>query len=354
MKKVFVFLSSAAVLAASLAGCTSIGSVVKNVSGKNSSVNVLTGLPGSNGEVLAVKIDDTPPAHPQIGLEKADVVYIEQVEGGLTRLATIFSNPEILPELIGPVRSARISDIEILAQYGRVGFAFSGAQTKLFPVINSANLENLGAEREPPSIYSRDLTRIAPTNMILHPAQLLEKAKSEGKSIDVAKSVGWKIGDKPKGGKAVDAVSFKWPASRYSATWSTAEKRWLLSYLGAPDMSASGIQLGSPTLIIQMVSITPSEYHDKVGGVTPFSNTVGSGKAYLLRDGEVSTIYWNRQTAESATSWTLKDGSSANFAQGQIWIALTDNEPVFTYPVSNSTAPSASPSQGSPKKSGKN
>lgn len=73
-----------------------------------------------------VKIDDTPPAHPQAGLEDADVVYIEQVEGGLTRLAAVFSSN--IPTVIGPVRSARISDIEILKQFGRVAFAYSGAQ----------------------------------------------------------------------------------------------------------------------------------------------------------------------------------------------------------------------------------
>ncbi|MEJ0014672.1 MAG: DUF3048 domain-containing protein [Actinomycetota bacterium] len=83
--------------------------------------NVLTGLPGINGPVLFVKIDDTKAAHPQIGLDSADVVYIEQVEGGLTRLAAVFSNK--LPPKIGPIRSARISDIDLMANYGRVGMA---------------------------------------------------------------------------------------------------------------------------------------------------------------------------------------------------------------------------------------
>jgi hypothetical protein len=140
-------------------------------------INVLTGLPGSNGPVLVVKVDDTRAAHPQIGLEDADVVYVEQVEGGLTRLASVFSQK--LPDLIGPVRSARISDIDILAQYGRVGFAFSGAQSKFYPVINSANLVNLSADRNPSTIYYRDNTRYAPTNLILKPNLLLAKALAQ-------------------------------------------------------------------------------------------------------------------------------------------------------------------------------
>ena len=342
MNKKLLAITSLGVVLVSLAGCTSIGSVVKKVTGVSKPTNVLTGLEGSNGSVLAVKIDDTADAHPQIGLSNADVIYIEQVEGGLTRLATIFSTPERLPPLIGPVRSARISDIDILAQYGRVAFAFSGAQTKLFPVINAANLENLGAEREPATLYSRDLTRNEPTNLILHPQLLLDKAKSEGKTMTTARSVGWKFGSLPAGGRPITSFSLRWPASRYSGMWSADQKRWLLSYLGAPDLDSDGVQLGSPTFIIQKVSITPSEYHDKVGGVTPFSNVVGSGSAYLLRDGRAIPIFWNRATAVSPTTWTLKDGTNANFAKGQIWIALTDNEPIFTFPVANtaSSAPS--------------
>ena len=90
-----------------LTGC----SVVSRILPDKAITNVLSGREGSNGPVLVVKIDDTTQAHPQIGLEDADIVYIEQVEGGLTRLAAVFSS--VIPQRIGPVRSARISDIEI-------------------------------------------------------------------------------------------------------------------------------------------------------------------------------------------------------------------------------------------------
>ena len=72
-----------------------------------------------NGPVYAVKIDNTGKAHPQAGLSKADVVYVEQVEGGVTRLAAIYSSA--YPKYVGPVRSGRITDIELLKQYGTVG-----------------------------------------------------------------------------------------------------------------------------------------------------------------------------------------------------------------------------------------
>ncbi|MEI6867006.1 MAG: DUF3048 domain-containing protein [Actinomycetes bacterium] len=316
----------------------SMGSVPKSEATKPT-LNLLTGLPGTNGPVLAVKVDDTRPAHPQIGLQYADVVYVEQVEGGLTRLAAFYS--QHLPEDIGPVRSARISDIDILAQYGRVGFAFSGAQSKLYPVINAANLVNLSADRNSSTIYFRDNTRFSPTNLILKPKLLMAKALTQDHAtIDTVKSIGFTFGEIANGGTSITSMKVKWPAADYEAIWSTSESRWLLSHDGKPDLASTGENLGSPTILIQIVSITNSIYQDREGGITPFSNTVGTGTGYLLRGGKAFSLTWNRPSPTAGTTWNLLDGSPANLAPGQIWIMLTDHQPTFVSPV----APSASSS----------
>jgi hypothetical protein len=90
-------------------------------------------------------------------------------------------------------------------------------------------------------------------------------------------------------------------------------------------------------MVIQLVKISPSEYGDKFGGVTPLSETIGTGKAYILRDGQVFTTQWNRAFPDSGTTFTLPDGSPMNFAPGQIWVALTDREPEFTWRVAEKT-----------------
>ena len=331
------------VLLSSVFLLTSCGSSSSTSTTKSPTVatNVLTGLPGVNGPVLFVKIDDTRPAHPQIGLDSADVVYIEQVEGGLTRLAAVFSNK--LPPLIGPIRSARISDIDLMANYGRVGMAYSGAQTLFLPVLRASNIEDIGADTEPASFYSRDATRSAPTNMVLNPKALLNKSiTKENRQIVTAKSVGWKFGDLPVGGVPIKSVEIKWPAAKYKAVWSKAAGQWNMYYNGTLDVAANGKQLGSPTFVIQEVSITPSIYHDHNGSFTPFSNTIGSGTGYLLRDGQEIPVFWNRASATEPTTWTLKDGSPAYFHTGQVWIALTDQTPKFVYPASGTPSPSAS------------
>ena len=311
------------------------GSVISTTTTKKTNTNVLSGREGVNGPVLVVKLDDTTQAHPQVGLEDADIVYIEQVEGGLTRLAAVFSST--IPQRIGPVRSARISDIDILSQFGRVAFAYSGAQRKLLAVIAAANLQDLGAQRQSPTIYTTDPNRIPPYAMILRADLLMEKIVEKNYAIDSAKNVGFEFGDLPEGGVPTETAVMHWPAARYSATWSDDQARWLLSHNTSVNYAESGVVLGPTTLVIQMVSITPSEYKDKVGGVTPFSQTVGTGKAYVLRDGQRFVTTWNRASSETGTTFTLPDGSVMQFDPGQIWIALTDREPDFTSPTSTKT-----------------
>ena len=296
---------------------------------KEPAKNFFTGLAGDNKQILVVKIDDTNAAHPQIGVEFADVVYVEQVEGGLTRLAAIYTSK--LPPLIGPIRSARISDIELLAQFGRVGFAYSGAQSKMRPVIAAANLENLSAERNPPSIYGKDPDRPGPVDMILKPDLLLERANANPKiRIETATASVFPFGDAPKGETNTAVAKVKWPSAKYELRWDSTNEKWLIYFNEKPNMAANGEHLYADTAIIQIVSITPSIYGDKFGEITPFSKTTGSGKAVMLRDGFSYQISWQRNLETDLTTWMSEDGGVANFKPGRTWIFLTDKAPVLT------------------------
>jgi hypothetical protein len=291
--------------------------------------NFFTGLVGENKQILVVKIDDTNEAHPQIGVEDADLVYVEQVEGGLTRLAAIYTSK--LPPIIGPIRSARISDIELLAQFGRVGFAYSGAQSKMRPLIAEANLENLSAERNPPSINGKDPNRIGPVDMILKPELLLERANANPKiRIETATASVFAFGDAPKGETNTAIAKIKWPSAKYELRWDSANEKWLIYFNEKPNMAANGEHLYADTAIIQIVSITSSIYGDKFGEITPFSKTTGSGKAVMLRDGFSYQISWQRNLETDVTTWKSEDGGVANFKPGRTWIFLTDKAPVLT------------------------
>jgi hypothetical protein len=287
--------------------------------------NVFTGLPGANGQVLAVKFDDTNYAHPQEGVESADVVIVTQVEAGLTRVMGIYSSN--YPEVLGPIRSARISDIDILAQFGKVGFIYSGSQSKLRTVLSASNIVNLSAERNPPSIYFNDPERTAPYAMMVKPNLLFEKASE----VESARSIGWEHGARDDSARKILTATIRWPNAVYKATWDRSERRFLLDHDKKPNLATTGTQLGSPMMVIQMTTITPSEYGDKFGGVTPKTTVTGTGTGYLLRNGSVTKVKWERPTPEAPTTWTLEDGSEAFFQRGQVWIFLTDQEPEFEF-----------------------
>mgnify|MGYP000017324373 FL=1 len=325
VRRLFLFISLTVIIL-SLTGTTDLP---KLSLAREEAKNFFTGLAGENKQILVVKIDDTNAAHPQIGVEDADLVYVEQVEGGLTRLAAIYTSK--LPPLIGPIRSARISDIELLAQFGRVGFAYSGAQSKMRPVIAEANLENLSAERNPPSIYGKDPNRIGPVDMILKPELLLERANANPKiRIETATASVFAFGDAPKGETNTAIAKIKWPSAKYELRWDSANEKWLIYFNEKPNMAANGEHLYADTAIIQIVSITPSIYGDKFGEITPFSKTTGSGKAVMLRDGFSYQISWQRNLETDVTTWKSEDGGVANFKPGRTWIFLTDKAPVLT------------------------
>jgi hypothetical protein len=173
--------------------------------------------------------------------------------------------------------------------------------------------------------------------MVLRADLLSQKIKDDQYQIDSAKSIGFKFGELQEGGAETSKAVMHWPAATYSAIWSTDENRWLLSHNNSMNFADSGVVLGPTTLVIQMVSITPSEYGDKFGGVTPFSQTVGTGKAYVLRDGQRFVTTWSRASAEEGTTFSFADGTVMNFAPGQIWVALTDREPDFASPLAPQT-----------------
>jgi hypothetical protein len=323
MKKSSIFLL--VLLSTLLLGCAAIPDAEVTNPPLEIERNLFTHLPGENNQILAVKIDDSSSARPQQGLEDADVIYVTEVEAGITRLLAIYSSR--YPEVIGPIRSARISDIDILANYGNVGFAYSGAQGKFRPLLAQANLTNLSAERNPPSIYFSDKNRRSPYSMMLNTAPLIAKAPELAKPV----AMGWVHGKRSATAKKFDLVTISWPGAKYQASWNKAESRFHLSFNGKDNLSTTGEILGSPMMVIQIVQISPSRFGDRFGGVTPKSETIGAGDGYLLRNGRAIKVGWERLSKAGPTRWFTADGQEARFAEGQIWIFLTSKEPIFTW-----------------------
>jgi hypothetical protein len=268
----------------------------------------------ADGPVYAVKVDNTGHAHPQVGLSKADVVYVEQVEGGVTRLAAIYSSE--YPKFVGPVRSGRITDIELLKQYGTVGLVYSGSQNKLADNLQRADLKLVSFDQDHTG-YTRSPSRPQPYDVI----GTFDRLRDRAGKVSRPPKMGYTFGPAPAGGKPAKSLAVSYPSARVSAVWSAAKERWLVSMDGSADRAAEGGQLGPTTFVAQFVTVKPSAYHDINGVNTPQTLTVGKGRALFFRDGQVFKGRWSRAKASDVTSYTI-GGQPASFAPGQLWIAL--------------------------------
>src|SRR4051794_32036157 len=137
-------------------------------------VNPLTGETTSRNPVIAVKIEDTALGRPQVGTDKADIVYIEQVEGGLTRLMAIFSST--LPSAVEPVRSVRPSDPELALQYGHIDFVASGGSPAGIAPLLKSPLKRIINDNGGPG-FRRDPHRDAPENLVANLKTIAKKVK---------------------------------------------------------------------------------------------------------------------------------------------------------------------------------
>ncbi|MDX2527169.1 DUF3048 domain-containing protein [Streptomyces europaeiscabiei] len=293
--------------AALLAGCTVTGPDGDDGRGRDGR----TSAPPV-GSVLAVKIDNVSAARPQTGLDAADIVYAEQVEGGLSRLMAVYATQ--LPKAVGPVRSARESDLELLRQFDEPTLAFSGAQSKLLPLIDRAPLRAESPE-DAHDAYFRGDEKPAPHNLYLRPEHLVGSPPGAD-----ALTTGFRYGPAPAGGAPEDSRTVRYPAARFTFTWSDDSRRWQVAMDGTPTITTDDTRVAPATVVVQYVTIRKSQFHDYLGNNTPYTETVGSGRAEVLRDGRVFDANWERGTPEDGTTFTTTDGRPMNFAEGQVWV----------------------------------
>src|SRR3954468_17013769 len=121
---------------------------------------------------VAVKIENSLDARPQTGLNSADMVWEEVVEGGITRYVAVFQS--VVPGEIGPVRSVRPMDPAIAAPLHGL-FAFSGGQQQYVDAVAAAGLQVLSMDAGSGGFY-RSNARRAPHNVYATPQTLLDQA----------------------------------------------------------------------------------------------------------------------------------------------------------------------------------
>lgn len=299
--------------------------VIAGCAGSGARTSPLTGTPVTAGApVLAVKVDNSPAGRPWTGVEDADVVYVEPVEGGTTRLLAVFSSR--VPPSVGPVRSARESDVTVLGAYGRPALAFSGAAPELAGTLAGASLVPLTPETAG-TAFRRDGARRAPVNLYADPAALLDSASPAG-GASPPRDIGFRFGAAPSGGEVVRRRDVTFGSAELGLAWDAVRGRWLVEPGGGdPAVPATGGEpIGAATVLIQRVTTRPSAIRDAAGAVSPYAVTTGEGEAEVLRDGRAFPARWSRPLPTDPTAVLGPDRLPVPFAPGPVWVLLVPTD----------------------------
>jgi hypothetical protein len=281
-------------------------------------LNPLTGVPTRVNPLrpaLAIKVDNVDQARPPTNLEWADLVYEEMVEGQLTRLVAVFHSR--IPGVVGPVRSVRTTDIDLLDQFNTPLLAASGANGGVLAAVANADLVNVNA-LVAGGAYFRDNRRSAPHNMYTRPVQLYEAGTGKGGGMPpqiFQYRIPW---TSPQGGVASTGVGISFGRATIDFTWSPEHRGWKRTQNGTAHVTASGKLLAPANVVVLEVPYGVSS----IDAESPEAHTVGSGTAHVFTAGQRITGTWSRSQSEDVILIKDGNGDQIPLSRGQTFIEL--------------------------------
>lgn len=283
---------------------------------------------------LAVKIENSVPSRPQAGLSSADIVYEELAEGGITRFLAIFQCAT--NSNLGPVRSARSVDPDILLEYAPVLFAYSGANPLVLNKVQTTtgviDLRH-GANGE---AYHREKGRAAPHNLFTSIAEIRAlKAATEARgaptsSFVFAPTVTATASPSPSQSPSQTILppgtsvkfSYSSPANALKYTYDPSAGGYLRFHGETPHKSVSGEHIRAVNVIILKVKVTQGKIRDAAGNFSPEISVTGTGEAVVLRGGVSVIGSWRRAELKDRTTILDASGKPIPLLPGNIWIHL--------------------------------
>jgi flagellar biosynthesis chaperone FliJ len=279
----------------------------------NASGDPLAGTPlRQHRPALAVKIDNHPDARPQSGLNQADIVFEELVEGGITRFVAIFHSTDADP--VGPVRSGRTSDLVILTNLNRALFGSSGGNSGVLDELRQTNLASV-IENDAPSAYYRENSRDAPHNLYTRTAALYAaNPGNAGEPPHMFNFLG--AGEPVSSGRPVRSITVR--VGNDTVEWSWIDGGWQRIVNGTPEADAAGLAIRPINLIVQFTNYGVSA----ADANSPEAQALGSGPVWVLSGARLTEGTWVRPKPESVTQYLDSTGADIRLSPGRTWIAL--------------------------------
>jgi hypothetical protein len=285
----------------------------------------LTGLPQTDADkldrpALMVKVDNTPSGVAvQEGIDKADIVFVEMVEGGATRIAAVYQSQDAT---VGPVRSARTSDIEIAGALNRPLLAYSGANGGVLGQVRSGPLVDAGIDQGAVTpVYQRNQRGRSVYRFFLPTADIYEARGAEGSTPAPLFQYLTK-GEKAQG-EDVKSASVRYGATTAAYDWDAKTKKWnRIQNGGAHVMASSQKRVAPANVVILMTPYRDSGFRDVTGAASPMAVLQGTGEAWFLVGGKLLKGSWSRPGPVGAFTFTAGFGIPVKLTPGQTFIEL--------------------------------
>jgi hypothetical protein len=273
--------------------------------------------------VLAVKIENSPEARPQIGLAEADVIYEQEAEGGISRFIVLYHCQDA--DRIGPIRSARPVDSEVLQQYGDPLFVHAGSAGATVRALEQADIEQINCNFEEETC-PRDESRVAPHDVFTSTEALRDFGGANGASPEDVFAFDEEVPEDARRGRQVN-LNFSPVANVF---WKYRNNQDL--YLRFHDDELHRLEDGSPVtaanVVVMLVDRESTNQVDAAGNPVPTFDMVGRGDLLVFRNGRVIEGEWRRESPEDVTELLDRRGNEIALAPGQTWVELfpTDAE----------------------------
>ena len=314
-------------------------------------INPLTGLEPSNPKLLdrrplAIKVEDLPRAdRPQWGLSKADINYEYYTEEGSTRFISVFYGQD--SEMVGPIRSARLFDINVVQMY-KATFIFGSAWSLVYNRLLNQDFYNrlvIESWYSKPAVFRHDPSG---KNFLMCNTSLMGQVNKNYSISDTRQNLDgmfFKL-DQPSGGQAADSVYVRYSGAIYNrwdydvtigkykrfSDTDNASDYALEKYAALVDRT-NNQQISADNVVVILVQ------HDVIiqQGATEVVEVplLGTGSAYIARGGKIYPVTWSRPNRESVLTLQYSDGTPFPFEPGNTWFEIMGRNTQISQPGTN-------------------
>lgn len=283
---------------------------------------------------MVVKIDNHPKARPQWGLNQADIVFEENVEQ-LTRFAAVFQSQGSDP--VGPIRSGRLQDIDLLASLNSPLFVWSGGNSKVTAEIRKSTMVDLShSAANEAGGFRRESSRVAPHNLVAETTKLWTLAPAGAKAP--VPQFEYRADDEPvpSGSKPAGAVKISMDGVDVMWEWSPENLTFVRSQDDKPHVDMDDVRVNAQNVIVMSVVYGKS-------GSSPVAKTLGSGEVWVYTAGALIQGSWER--TDPLKPYVFKDtkGAVIKLTAGRTWVEVIRAKSAVHVPEGIDTASVAYP-----------